>query len=61
MDMAQIALAALGFLLAGVIKGTTGLGYSSCALPFLVSAVGLKRIPNRRAPINELYEMQFEA
>jgi uncharacterized membrane protein YfcA len=28
--------------LAGVIKGTTGLGYSSCALPFLVSAVGLK-------------------
>jgi uncharacterized membrane protein YfcA len=42
MDMAQIALAALGFLLAGVIKGTTGLGYSSCALPFLVSAVGLK-------------------
>jgi uncharacterized membrane protein YfcA len=42
MDLAHIALAALGFLLAGVIKGTTGLGYSSCALPFLVSAVGLK-------------------
>jgi uncharacterized membrane protein YfcA len=42
MDLAHVALAALGFLLAGVIKGTTGLGYSSCALPFLVSAVGLK-------------------
>src|SRR6185436_20590924 len=36
------ALAALGLFLAGVIKGTTGLGYSSCALPFLVSAIGLK-------------------
>jgi uncharacterized protein len=36
------ALAALGLFLAGVIKGTTGLGYSSCALPFLVAAVGLK-------------------
>src|SRR6476660_9390605 len=42
MDLAHIALAALGFLSAGVIKGTTGLGYSSCALPFLVSAMGLK-------------------
>jgi uncharacterized membrane protein YfcA len=38
----QFALAALGFFLAGVLKGTTGLGYSSCALPFLVSALGLK-------------------
>jgi uncharacterized membrane protein YfcA len=38
----SIALSALGFLLAGVVKGATGLGYSSCALPFLVSALGLK-------------------
>ena len=42
MDIAHLGLAALGLLLAGVIKGTTGIGYSSCALPFLVSAVGLK-------------------
>jgi uncharacterized membrane protein YfcA len=41
-DTTYFALAALGFFLAGVIKGTTGLGYSSCALPFLVSAMGLK-------------------
>ena len=31
----------LGLLLAGVVKGATGLGYSSCALPFLVHALGL--------------------
>jgi uncharacterized protein len=37
-----VQLAGLGFLLAGVVKGATGLGYSSCALPFLVSAMGLK-------------------
>ena len=43
MDWANLALAALGLFLAGVVKGTTGLGYSSpCALPFLVSAIGLK-------------------
>jgi len=42
MDWAYLALAALGLFLAGVVKGTTGLGYSSCALPFLVSAIGLK-------------------
>ena len=41
-DGTQFALAALGFFLAGVLKGATGLGYSSCALPFLVSALGLK-------------------
>jgi len=38
----SISLSALGFLFAGVVKGATGLGYSSCALPFLVSALGLK-------------------
>ena len=42
MDWTYLALAALGLFLAGVVKGTTGIGYSSCALPFLVSALGLK-------------------
>ena len=42
MDWSLIWLAGLGLFLAGVVKGATGLGYSSCALPFLVSAVGLK-------------------
>src|SRR5262245_6289060 len=41
-DGGQLWLAAVGLLVAGLIKGTTGLGYSTCALPFLVSAVGLK-------------------
>jgi uncharacterized membrane protein YfcA len=42
MDWSLLLLAGLGLLLAGVVKGATGLGYSSCALPFLVSALGLK-------------------
>lgn len=33
---------ATGLFVAGLVKGTTGLGYSTCALPFLVAAVGLK-------------------
>ena len=41
-DWGQLAVAGIGLLVAGLIKGTTGLGYSTCALPFLVSAVGLK-------------------
>jgi uncharacterized membrane protein YfcA len=41
-DGTRFALAALSLLLAGVIKGTTGLGYASCALPMLVVALGLK-------------------
>jgi uncharacterized membrane protein YfcA len=41
-DGSQLLLAAFGLLVAGLIKGTTGLGYSTCALPFLVSAVGLR-------------------
>src|SRR5262249_6937339 len=40
----SFALAALGLLLAGIIKGATGLGYSSCALPVLVPSVGLKPV-----------------
>jgi uncharacterized membrane protein YfcA len=42
MDWALISIAGGGLLLAGIIKGATGLGYSSCALPFLVFAIGLK-------------------
>lgn len=42
MDPMLISLAVFGLFLAGVIKGTTGLGYASCALPFLVLALGLK-------------------
>lgn len=42
MDAVSIAIAACGLFIAGVVKGATGLGYSSCALPFLVLAVGLK-------------------
>jgi uncharacterized protein len=42
MEWSLLVLAGLGLFFAGVIKGATGLGYSSCALPFLVSAIGLK-------------------
>ncbi len=31
-----------GLLLAGIVKGATGLGYATCALPFLVAGLGLK-------------------
>lgn len=37
-----LAIVGMGLVIAGVIKGATGLGYASCALPFLVYAVGLK-------------------
>lgn len=42
MDVVPLAMAFAGLLAAGIIKGATGLGYASCALPFLVVAVGLK-------------------
>ena len=32
----------MGLFLAGFVKGATGLGYSTCALPFLVAAIGLR-------------------
>ena len=41
-DSSALAIAALGLFGAGVVKGATGLGYATCALPFLVPAVGLK-------------------
>ena len=42
MDWSLFVIAGAGLFLAGIVKGATGLGYSSCALPFLVSAIGLK-------------------
>jgi uncharacterized membrane protein YfcA len=42
MDLTMLMIAGLGLFLAGVVKGATGLGYSSCALPFLVASIGLK-------------------
>lgn len=42
MDVTHIGLTAIGLFLAGIVKGTTGLGFSSCALPFLVLTMGLK-------------------
>lgn len=42
MDPALLAVAAFGLFFAGIVKGTTGIGYSSCALPFLVPVVGLQ-------------------
>ncbi|MGI9405676.1 MAG: sulfite exporter TauE/SafE family protein [Hyphomicrobiaceae bacterium] len=38
-----ILLAAFGFLFAGLVKGATGLGFSTSCLPFLVLALGLDR------------------
>jgi uncharacterized membrane protein YfcA len=37
-----LSLVVFGLLIAGVVKGATGIGYTSCALPFLAAAVGLK-------------------
>ena len=42
MEPTLILLAGFGLFFAGVVKGMTGLGYSSCALPFLVPAIGLR-------------------
>jgi uncharacterized protein len=42
-DVTSLGIATLGLLVAGIIKGATGLGYASCALPFLAMAMGLKQ------------------
>lgn len=42
LETQTLAILAAGLALAGLVKGATGLGYASCALPFLVYAVGLK-------------------
>ena len=42
MDLTVIIIALSAYLIAGLVKGTTGLGFSTTCLPFLVFAVGLK-------------------
>ncbi len=42
MTSGEIILAALALLTAGVVKGITGIGYSTTALPLLALSVGLK-------------------
>ncbi len=41
-DVNLVVIAVSGLFFAGIIKGATGIGYSSCALPFLVASLGLK-------------------
>lgn len=49
MDLDQIALSVVALCLAGIIKGATGLGYSTTALPMLALVAGLKiGMPARR-------------
>ena len=40
MDVVTIALALLAYAIAGFVKGTTGLGFSTTALPLIVVAAG---------------------
>lgn len=42
MPISLVLIACAGLILAGIIKGATGLGYATCALPFLVATLGLK-------------------
>ena len=42
MTPSELSFAAAGLLLAGIVKGVTGIGYATCAMPFLVIAVGLE-------------------
>jgi uncharacterized protein len=42
MDLLTLSIICSGLFFAGTLKGATGLGYASCALPFLVVALGLK-------------------
>lgn len=39
----EVGIVGVGLLIAGLVKGLTGIGYSTCALPFLVAAIGLER------------------
>ena len=43
MRVADLVLIIGGLVIAGAIKGATGLGFASCALPFLAASVGLER------------------
>ena len=40
MDLIQITVVSSGFLVAGLVKGATGLGYSTSALPVITLGVG---------------------
>ena len=42
MEVSELVAVGLGLLLAGLIKGITGIGFSTCALPVLVAVVGLE-------------------
>lgn len=42
MPLELVALAALALMAAGIVKGVTGIGYSTTALPLLALSVGLK-------------------
>jgi uncharacterized protein len=42
-DVVSLGIGTLGLVVAGIIKGATGLGYASCALPFLAMTMGLKQ------------------
>lgn len=43
LDQLQLSLALLGLVSAGVIKGITGIGYATCAMPLLALAVGVDK------------------
>lgn len=42
MELCLFLLAGAGFFLAGIVKGATGLGYATCALPVITATIGLK-------------------
>ena len=42
METTQLTIVASAFLFAAFVKGVTGLGFSTTALPFLVYALGIK-------------------
>lgn len=42
MTFPEISLAAAGLALSGLVKGVTGIGYATCAMPLLAMAVGLE-------------------
>jgi uncharacterized protein len=42
MDWSSWTLVGVGLLGAGIVKGATGIGYATCALPMLTAVVGLK-------------------
>lgn len=42
MTVTELIVVGFGLSIAGLIKGITGIGFSTCALPFLVAGVGLE-------------------